>query len=82
MIIFQILIENAHATGIELTKGGHSHTVRATREVIISAGSIESPRILMLSGIGPAKHLDRLGIHIHANLPVGDNLQVGEKSAI
>ena len=70
------MIDNARATGIELSRAGPPQTVHATREVIISAGAIESPRILMLSGIGHAKHLDRLGIHVHANLPVGDNLQV------
>ena len=47
---------------------------RASREVIISAGSLGSPRLLMLSGIGHAAHLREHGINVIADLPVGDNL--------
>ena len=52
-----------------------THVVRVRKEVIVSAGSINSPQLLMLSGIGPAKHLKSLGIPVIADLPVGQNLQ-------
>src|SRR5690606_5023969 len=48
--------------------------VRATKEVVLSAGVIGSPQILMLSGVGPAAHLREHGIAVHADLPVGQNL--------
>nr|KAG5706356.1 hypothetical protein BaRGS_033117 [Batillaria attramentaria] len=70
-----VVIENGRATGVEFTTGGNTHTVRAKREVILSAGAIGSPQILMLSGVGPKEHLKSLGIKVQADLPVGDNLQ-------
>jgi len=55
---------------------GKSYTVRATKEVIVSAGTLRSPQILQLSGIGPADELKRLGIPVVKNLPgVGKNLR-------
>jgi choline dehydrogenase-like flavoprotein len=72
--VARVVIENNRATGVEiLTKGGRE-TIRAEREVIISAGVFGSPHVLMLSGIGPADHLRGLGIDVLADLPVGDNL--------
>ncbi|CAD7086670.1 unnamed protein product [Hermetia illucens] len=53
----------------------HEMTVNATKEIIVSAGVIESPKLLMLSGIGPRKHLTNLGIPLVHGAPVGDNLQ-------
>ena len=52
------------------------HTVYSNCEIILSAGSIQSPQLLMLSGVGPEKHLNKIGIPIIYNLPgVGRNLQ-------
>jgi choline dehydrogenase len=63
-------------TGAELLRGGQSVGVSATREVVLSAGSVNSPQILQLSGIGPAALLREHGIEVAHDLPgVGDNLQ-------
>ncbi|KAA1419098.1 FAD-dependent oxidoreductase [Nocardioides humilatus] len=77
----KIIIENGRATGVEvadLSKDGHAETgrrvIRAGKEVIVAAGFIGSPQLLMLSGIGHADHLSTLGIETIAELPVGDNL--------
>jgi len=69
------MVEGGRATGVELSKDGHEFQVKARNEVLLSAGTIESPRILMLSGIGPKQHLTQLGIPVHMDLPVGSNLQ-------
>ncbi len=70
----QVVIENKKAVGIIYSiQGGQAVTVKARKEIIISAGAIASPKILMLSGIGPREHLDSLGIPIIADLPVGKN---------
>ncbi|OXU32292.1 hypothetical protein TSAR_007068 [Trichomalopsis sarcophagae] len=72
----KILIDENTKTayGVQFTKGDKNIIVRAKKEVILSAGAINSPQILMLSGIGPAKHLGDLGIHVIRNAPVGENL--------
>jgi choline dehydrogenase len=63
-------------TGAEVVRDGQLHTVRATREVTLSAGAIGSPQILQLSGIGPADLLQQHGIAVQADVPgVGGNLQ-------
>ncbi|WP_420959860.1 choline dehydrogenase [Brucella sp. IR073] len=72
----KIVIENGRATGVEAEGGGKIHTIKARREVIVSASSINSPKLLMLSGIGPAAHLRQHGIEVVADRPgVGQNLQ-------
>jgi choline dehydrogenase len=75
VLVTRILIENGRAVGVELRdKSGDTHIVRAGSEVIVSAGFIGSPQLLMLSGIGHAQHLRDNGIEVVADLPVGDNL--------
>ncbi|MBO9574478.1 MAG: GMC family oxidoreductase N-terminal domain-containing protein [Sphingobium sp.] len=75
-LVTRILIENGRAVGVEFRQHGHVRTIRARREVILSAGAINSPQILMLSGIGPAAHLKEMGLGVELDLPgVGANLQ-------
>jgi len=72
----RVLIENNRAVGVEYSRNGRIAQVRANREVILAAGVVNSPQLLMLSGIGPADELERHGIAIHRALPgVGKNLQ-------
>jgi len=72
----RILFEAKRAIGIEYSRGGARRTARAGREVILSAGSINSPQLLQLSGIGPAALLRALGIEVvHESPAVGRNLQ-------
>jgi choline dehydrogenase len=72
----RVVIENQRATGVEIEAHGHVLTVTARREVILAASSINSPKLLLLSGIGPAAELTRLGIGVVADRPgVGKNLQ-------
>lgn len=64
------------AVGVILKiKDGEEITVKATKEVILSAGAVNSPQLLMLSGIGPKNHLADMNIDLVADLPVGENLQ-------
>lgn len=63
------------AQGVEFLRNGQRHTVRCTKEVILSAGSVNSPQILMVSGIGPKEHLQELKIPVIQDLRVGYNLQ-------
>lgn len=72
----RIIFEGKRAVGIEYEQNGATKTARAGREVILSAGSINSPQLLQLSGVGPVDHLKDLGIDIvHANENVGRNLE-------
>jgi choline dehydrogenase len=71
-----LVFEGRRAVAVRYRRGGTLHEVRAAREVILSAGSIQSPQLLQLSGIGPAKLLRDRGIEIVHDLPgVGQNLQ-------
>jgi choline dehydrogenase len=74
--VTQLLFEGTRAVGVEYLHEGTLHQVRVDREAILSAGTLDSPKLLMLSGIGDAVQLQALGISIVANLPgVGQNLQ-------
>jgi 4-pyridoxate dehydrogenase len=73
--VSRIEIERDTATGVRYRSGGREVHAHAAREVILSAGTFNSPQVLMLSGIGPAEPLERLGIPVVADLPVGRNLQ-------
>jgi choline dehydrogenase-like flavoprotein len=74
--VTRIIVENGRATGIEYKRGRTRLTVRADREVLLAAGAINSPQLLLLSGIGPADELRRTGINVTHDLPgVGKNLQ-------
>jgi len=75
VLVTKVLIENGRATGVQVRdKDGSTRTVRAGKEVVLSAGFVGSAQILMLSGIGHAQHLRDHGIEVVADLPVGDNL--------
>ncbi|MCW5746315.1 MAG: choline dehydrogenase [Alphaproteobacteria bacterium] len=72
----RVVVENGRATSVAYRKDGKDEIARATREVALSGGAINSPQLLMLSGIGPADHLKTLGINVVADVPgVGGNLQ-------
>jgi choline dehydrogenase-like flavoprotein len=71
----KVIIKKKTATGVEVIRDGRKYTISANREIIVSAGSVGSSHILMLSGIGPKKHLESLKIPVVADLPVGQNLQ-------
>ncbi|MFN3847714.1 MAG: GMC family oxidoreductase, partial [Paracoccaceae bacterium] len=71
--VLRLVVENGRAVGVELAGEG---VVRAEREVLLSSGAIGSPRLLMLSGIGPADHLTSVGVPVVFDQPgVGSNLQ-------
>lgn len=72
----KVLVENGRAVGIEYTQHGRTRTVRAAKEIILSGGAINSPQVLMLSGIGPGAHLSEMGIDVvHDMAGVGSDLQ-------
>ncbi|CAG2210144.1 unnamed protein product [Mytilus edulis] len=73
--VTKVLLEGKKAIGVEVIKDNRKLNLYATKEVILSAGAINSPAILMLSGIGPKNHLTKLKIPVVADLPVGENLQ-------
>ncbi len=75
-LVHRILFEGNRAVGIEYDHKGVRHTIHARKEVILCGGAINTPQLLMLSGIGPADHLRRHNIDVLLDLPgVGQNLQ-------
>ncbi|XP_071561830.1 glucose dehydrogenase [FAD, quinone]-like [Temnothorax nylanderi] len=74
--VTKVLIDRItnRAIGVEFVKNKQRIRVFANKEVILCAGAIRSPQLLMLSGIGPAKHLTELGINVIQDAPVGENL--------
>lgn len=74
--VTQILFQGKRATGVLFQRHGRQESIRARRGVILSAGAVQSPQLLMLSGIGPAAHLQDHGIPVlHDHPGVGQNLQ-------
>ncbi|OXA57371.1 Choline dehydrogenase, mitochondrial [Folsomia candida] len=73
--VTKVIIVDGQTVGVEYERHGKAFRAFADKEVILCAGTINTPRILMLSGIGPRKDLERLGIKVVADLPVGQNLQ-------
>jgi choline dehydrogenase len=74
-------MKHGNCQGVEYTAGGQLHTAFADREVILTAGVIGTPQLLLLSGVGPGQHLHGLGIDVVADLPgVGANLHDHPKS--
>jgi choline dehydrogenase len=71
----RIVFDGSRAVAVEAVRGGQVEEVRAERDVILSAGSYQSPVLLMISGIGPAEDLELFGIEVRESLPVGHNLQ-------
>jgi choline dehydrogenase len=72
----RVLLDGGRAVGVQLVRDGVEHNVTASREVVLAAGALRSPHLLMLSGIGPQADLQALGLEHVADLPgVGLNLQ-------
>ncbi|SES25769.1 choline dehydrogenase [Tranquillimonas rosea] len=75
-LVRRLRIEDGRVTGVEVARGGKTEVISAAAEVIVAASSINSPKLLMLSGIGPAQELQGHGIDVVADRPgVGRNLQ-------
>ena len=74
-LVTKILVDGGTAVGIVVSQHGQTHTVRCDREVLLCAGAVNSPKLLMLSGVGPADELRRCSIEVIADVPeVGRNL--------
>jgi choline dehydrogenase len=74
--VTRVMFEGRRATGVAFIEGGEQRSVRARREVILAGGSINSPQLLKLSGVGPAAELQAHGVDVVHDLPgVGENLQ-------
>ena len=72
----RLIFEGKRCVGVVYAQGGQTHQVRVTREVILAGGAINSPHLLQISGIGPAAHVQSLGVEVVADMPgVGANLQ-------
>ena len=76
VLVTKIVFEHGRAVGVEFAEKAGRSVVRCEREVLLTAGAVNSPRLLMLSGIGPADHLRSVGVPVVHDLPgVGSNLQ-------
>jgi len=74
--VVRVIIDSGRARGVEVIRDGKLETFMAKNEVVLCAGAIHTPAILMRSGIGPAAHIESLGIPLSLDLPgVGENLQ-------
>lgn len=73
--VARVVLEGTRATGVDYVRDGRTISASAGTDVILSGGTFNTPQVLMLSGIGPAAHLQELGIKVAADLPVGENLQ-------
>ena len=75
-LVVRVIFEDGKARGVEVIRDGKLEVIRAKLEVVLCAGAIQTPMILMRSGVGPAAHLESLGIPVSLDLPgVGENLQ-------
>ena len=73
--VLRVLMEGRKAVGVEYVQGGQVQQLRCNREVLLCAGALQSPQLLMLSGIGPGEHLQLMGIEVAHDLPgVGEHL--------
>ena len=74
--VIRLLFAGTRCTGVQISRDGTVHELRAEREVVVCAGTYDSPKLLMLSGIGPVSELAHHGIDVIVDLPgVGENLQ-------
>ena len=67
--VLRILFDGTRAIGVEVRQRGEVRTLRARREVVLAAGALQTPQLLMLSGVGPGRELQQQGIAAHADLP-------------
>ncbi|XP_043476404.1 glucose dehydrogenase [FAD, quinone]-like isoform X2 [Leptopilina heterotoma] len=73
--VARLIIEDSKAVGVQYYKDGEYRAARVTKEIVVSAGAVNSPQILLLSGIGPAEHLKSVNVQLVKDLPgVGENL--------
>jgi choline dehydrogenase len=71
----RLVVEGSRCTGVEFERDGAVHVAHADAEVVLSAGAVDSPRLLLLSGVGPAAELEAVGVQVRHDLPgVGRNL--------
>ena len=74
-MVNRIVFEGNRATAVSYSRGGEEFEVGASTEILLCGGAVNSPQLLMLSGVGPASHLNDVGVEVVAHLPgVGDNL--------
>lgn len=75
-LVHRVLIEGGRATGVVWRDASGMHTAKARREVVLSAGALATPKLLMLSGVGPGAQLQQFGVAVQQDLPgVGENFQ-------